>query len=48
MELEDFLKKLDLTSLRENLKEIDSDYDDDDDGNDAQIIANLQNSYAES
>lgn len=28
MELEEFLEKLDLTTLRENLKNIDSDYSD--------------------
>jgi hypothetical protein len=31
MELEEFLAKLDLTTLRENLKNIDSDYSDFDD-----------------
>jgi hypothetical protein len=35
-----------LTTLRENLKEIDSDYDDDDEGNDAQIILNLAKPFS--
>lgn len=46
MELEQFLEKLDLATLRDNLKEIDSDYDDDDEGNDAQIILNLAKPFS--
>jgi hypothetical protein len=37
---------LDLADLRENLKEIDSDYDNDDEGDDAQIIKNLSKPFS--
>jgi len=40
MELEEFLERLDLATLKENLKEIDSDYDDDDE-EDQKIIATM-------
>ena len=45
MELDEFLERLDLTTLKENLKEIDSDYEDDDD-DDEKIIATMQQPFA--
>ena len=40
MELDDFLERLDLATLKENLKEIDSDYEDDE-GDDEKILATM-------
>jgi hypothetical protein len=40
MPLEEFVERLDLATLKENLKEIDSDYEDDE-GDDEKIIATM-------
>jgi hypothetical protein len=45
MELDEFLERLDLATLKENLKEIDSDYEDDED-EDQKIIATMQQPFA--